>query len=165
MKTNLLPFAAALLIFVVLSGACGSGEDQNFEAMVDDLLEGSVEQITARQLREREGEFTLLDARPEEEFEVAHLEGAIRVGFDDFEASDVEDLDRDQPIVVYCSVGYRSERIGEQLQELGFENVHNLRGGIFDWFNRGFPVFNAGGETNEVHPYDQKWGRWVKERD
>lgn len=133
--------------------------------MIDGLLEGTVEQISSQQLLERETEFTLLDARPKAEFDVAHLKNARCVGFENFDKAAVEDLDRDSPIVVYCSVGYRSERVGEQLRELGFTRVLNLRGGIFDWFNQGLSVFNEGGETNAVHPFDEEWGRWVKKRE
>jgi rhodanese-related sulfurtransferase len=55
----------------------------------------------------------------------------------------VADLPREAPVIVYCSVGYRSEKIGEKLQKLGFQNVHNLYGGIFQWKNDGFEVLNA----------------------
>ena len=47
----------------------------------------------------------------------------------------VEDIARESTIVVYCSVGYRSEKIAEELDKLGFTNVSNLYGGIFEWIN------------------------------
>lgn len=138
--------------------------DDAFEEMLDGLIKGTVEQITTQQLQKSEEEFTFLDARPKEEFDVGHIKEALRIGFKDFDKSTVADLPKDRPIVVYCSVGYRSERVGEKLKKLGFTQVYNLRGGIFDWFNRGLPVFDKDGESNEVHPYDRKWGKWVKER-
>lgn len=157
--------AIGLLIPILALSACGDGHaDSEFEEMLDGLLKGSAPAIRARQLLEREDGVVLLDARPKEEFDVAHLKDARRVGFDDFDPASVKDLPKDKPVVVYCSVGYRSEKIGEKLKALGFTNVSNLRGGIFDWYNLGLPVFNAEGETDRVHPYDKKWGRWVKER-
>ena len=46
--------------------------------------------------------------------------GTSRVGFKDFDLSMVDDLPKDAIIVTYCSVGYRSERIGEKLKKAGF---------------------------------------------
>ena len=42
---------------------------------------------------------------------------------------------QDAPIVVYCSVGIRSQRVGQQLLEAGYTQVWNLRGGIFKFGN------------------------------
>ena len=84
------------------------------------------------------------------------------VGYDHFQEYKLKDIPKDQPIVVYCSVGYRSERIGEKLQEMGFTQVYNLYGGIFDWKNRGMEVENMEGEpTEKVHTYNKKWGQWL----
>ncbi len=65
-------------------------------------------------------------------------------------------------IIVYCSIGYRSERVGEQLQEAGFTNVQNLYGGLFQWVNEEKPVFNAQGKTQQVHAYSRSWGIWLQ---
>ena len=149
--------------FVVLMAACGEeSEESSFEAMLDGLLEGSVKQVTAESLAGDASGYTVLDARPEAEFEVGRLESARRVGFRDFSKKTVVDLPKDKPVLVYCSVGYRSEKIGEKLQKLGFTKVYNLRGGIFDWYNHGYPVFDEKGQTDRVHPYDKEWGKWLK---
>jgi len=71
-------------------------------------------------------------------------------------------IDKDAPIVIYCSVGYRSEKIGEKLQKAGYKNVINLWGGIFDWANLKLPLVNEDEEkVTSVHPYDENWGRWL----
>ena len=103
-----------------------------------------------------------LDARAYEEYEVSHIPGAQWVGYDDFEASRVEGLDPNRPVIVYCSVGYRSGKIAEQLAELGFEEAYNLYGGIFEWSNQGFSLVNAEETpTEEVHGFSPAWGIWV----
>ena len=67
-------------------------------------------------------------------------------------------------MVVYCTVGYRSERIGEKLQKMGFQDVHNLYGGITEWVNQGHKVVDPeGNETPKVHTYSKDWGKWLKE--
>ena len=71
-------------------------------------------------------------------------------------------VDKETTIVVYCSVGYRSEKVGERLKKAGFKKVLNLYGGIFDWVNKGFPVYdNSGNQTKKVHAYDKSWGKWL----
>jgi hypothetical protein len=63
---------------------------------------------------------------------------------------------------VYCSIGYRSEKIGEQLQKLGYKNVYNLYGSLFAWVNRGYEVVDINNKsTYTVHGYDAKWAKWI----
>jgi len=81
----------------------------------------------------------LLDTREKNEFNVSHLKDAIWVGYDTFDKKNITATitDKKTPIVVYCSIGVRSENIGEILTKMGYSNVKNLYGGIFDWKNKG----------------------------
>ena len=47
------------------------------------------------------------------------------VGYDDFKLSEVEKKlpDKSAEIVVYCSIGVRSENIGEELLESGYSRT------------------------------------------
>ena len=57
---------------------------------------------------------------------------------------------KDEPIVVYCSVGYRSSKMARRLKELGRTKVSNLDGAVFAWSGEGRPLVpNA-----PVHPYN-----------
>lgn len=96
-----------------------------------------------------------------DEHAVSRFDNARWVGYDEFKLDRVKDLPKDAPIVVYCSVGYRSEKITEDLQAAGFTNVRNLYGGIFEWVNSGHPVVDDSGPTEHVHAYDRSWGRWL----
>lgn len=104
----------------------------------------------------------LLDARAFKEYEVSHIAGARWVGYDDFKLARVADLPKDTPIVVYCSVGYRSGKVTDQLVNAGYTNVRNLYGGIFEWVNSDHAVVDAAGETARVHAYDRTWGTWLR---
>jgi rhodanese-related sulfurtransferase len=104
-----------------------------------------------------------LDTREKEEFEVSHIQGAQWVGFDEFDLKSIQDLDKTKPIVVYCSIGARSQAIGKKLQEAGFLQVYNLYGGIFHWVNEGLPVYSNGVMTNKVHAYNKAWGIWLSQ--
>ena len=121
----------------------------------------SVQELRMLQVKE---EVILLDTRETEEFTVSKIEGAIQVGYNEFSSEKV--LEQIQPtddlIVVYCSLGIRSEEIGEKLKKAGFTNVRNLYGGIFEWKNNEYPVVDSDGNTTEkVHPFSRAWGKWL----
>ena len=98
---------------------------------MESLYKKTVPLIKSDALKPKLEDVVLLDTRAKEEFEVSHIKGARFVDYDDFEVEKVKDIPIDQEIIVYCSVGYRSERVGEKLQKAGYSNVKNLYGGIF----------------------------------
>ena len=102
----------------------------------------------------------LLDVRESVEFDLSHLAKARRVepGSDPAKLN----LPRNQPIVTYCSVGYRSADYAQQLQKAGYTDVRNLEGSIFQWANEGRPVFKDGKQVGKVHPYNNTWGKLLK---
>ncbi|MDX1407138.1 MAG: rhodanese-like domain-containing protein [Saprospiraceae bacterium] len=104
----------------------------------------------------------ILDARDLEEYQVSHIPGARHIGYKQLDLAVLNGLPKETPIVVYCSIGYRSERVGERLREMGYPHVHNLYGSMFEWVNRGRPVTDATGTpTNRVHGYSKAWSRWI----
>jgi len=157
--TTLLTFSILMLPMKNLWGQVSS---RAYSIMLNGLLSESVELLSAEELEKRMEEVILLDTRQWREYEVSHLQNARWVGYDDFSKAKVKDLPRDKPIVVYCSVGARSETIGEKLLEMGFERVYNLHGGIFEWVNAGQPVYDqSGAATPKVHAYSKLWGVWL----
>ena len=98
----------------------------------------------------------LLDARTLEEYQVSHLSNAKLVP-NCLEDLIDEGIDYSTPIVVYCSVGYRSSAIARCLQSVGYQNVFNLSGSIFQWVNENRPVYQKGKPTAQVHPYQKFW--------
>lgn len=137
-------------------------ESTAYDVMLSTLLGHTVPEVSVGEVKN--GEVLLLDARAKEEYGVSKIEGARWVGYDDFSLERVDDLAKDKEIVVYCSVGYRSEKVTEKLKNAGFQHVSNLYGGIFEWVNQGMPVVDASGQTTQkVHAYDRVWGIWLKE--
>lgn len=100
----------------------------------------------------------IFDVRRADEYAVSHLPGARRLDPGVTEP-DLGEIPKDTPIVVYCSVGYRSSRMAERLERQGYTAVHNLEGSIFEWANRGYPLERDGKSVQEVHPYNAWWGR------
>jgi len=101
----------------------------------------------------------LLDTRSKREYEVSHLPNAIHIGYEGFAFDKVTNWQKNQVIVLYCSIGYRSERIGEQLREAGYTQVYNLNGGAFKYVNQGLPL--EGSKSIQIHPYSMWWGIWL----
>ncbi|NJK84044.1 MAG: rhodanese-like domain-containing protein [Saprospiraceae bacterium] len=138
-------------------------ESKTYALMLRGLLSHSVPEVTASQAHEVKDKAIFLDAREEKEYQVSHIPNAIFVGYDKFDLEKVAHLAKDKKIVVYCSVGYRSEKITEQLLESGFKDVANLYGGIFEWKNKGYEVVNKDNQaTEKVHAFDKTWGIWLK---
>ena len=98
----------------------------------------------------------LLDARTPEEYWVSHLIEA-KLATDNLEDFVAQKIDYSTPIVVYCSVGYRSSAIACRLESIGYRTVFNLSGSIFQWVNENRLVYQAGKPVSQVHPYNKFW--------
>lgn len=83
----------------------------------------------------------LLDVRTPEEYAEGHIGGAININVksDDFKLKAQKKLSKDSTILVYCRSGRRSLDAADILIKLGYKVV-NLKGGIIEWKDDGFPV-------------------------
>lgn len=137
-------------------------ESPEFDRELRGLLRFTVPVISVDDLRAIRDDVVLLDARSRAEFDISRIAGARFAGYDEFDPEAIRDIPRDATIVLYCSVGHRSEEIGRRLEGLGYSDVHNLYGSIFEWVNRGYPVVDAEGkQVDRLHTYDAQWSRWV----
>ena len=133
-----------------------------FDKQVSELIHFSIPLLSVEDLNQNLSDYIVFDTREKEEYLVSYIEGAKYLGYKEFDASVIENLPKDSKIVLYCSVGYRSEKIGEKLIAMGFENVYNLFGSIFEWANRGYKVVDIHGqETKKIHVYNQNWSKWL----
>lgn len=135
--------------------------NQEFEATLKRMLDRSIPFIDVQEAFEQKDSFVFLDTRESEEFTTSHIPGAVYAGYNEFSLENLSGLLKNSRIIVYCSVGYRSEKIGKLLRQAGYEEVYNLYGSIFEWVNRGYPVINDEGLTDRIHTYNKKWSKWV----
>lgn len=153
---------AAILLLLPFSLKAQEVENHSFRLLLKTLLKHDVPEVGAV-LAHKDSSAIFLDAREGREFAVSRIKGADWVGYDDFDLKRLKSIPKDQPIIVYCSVGYRSEKVTEKLEAAGYKNVQNLVGGIFEWKNRGFTVVDSlGKKTERVHAFNKVWGRWLK---
>ena len=98
-------------------------------AQVDEVPE-----ITVRELSEKLGNgrgVSVLDVREPHEYDVANI-GARLIPLGELPERLVE-LDQDETIAIHCKTGSRSARAVRLLQDAGFQNVYNVKGGITAW--------------------------------
>jgi len=143
----------------------GMSAQESLDSLLKKYNSGKVPYTSVEQLRmdQLNDEVLILDAREPEEFQISHIKGALEVGYDDFDISVLNKVPKDKKIVVYCSLGIRSENIGLQLEKAGFKKVENLYGGIFEWKNKDYPLVDENGNaTNRVHAFSKTWSKWLK---
>lgn len=139
------------------------GQSKEFKTIIDQNIVGTVPIITVEELKNNYTQYQILDSREQQEFNTSHLDGAVHIGYTNFNVKKTSKLlSKDIPIVVYCSIGYRSEKIAEKLLKKGFQ-VYNLYGGIFHWKNEHNTVINLNSQpTEEVHCFSKEWQQWLK---
>lgn len=155
-----------LCYIVLFFGATTSLAQQTLEQVLLKYNKQNIPYISAEMLIDIKNDPTivLLDSREKKEYEVSHIKGALYAGYEDFNLQEVSKNIKsiDTPIIVYCSLGVRSEDIAETLEKAGYTNIKNLYGGIFNWKNNNLPVVNRHQKpTDSMHVYSKKWGKWL----
>jgi rhodanese-related sulfurtransferase len=155
-----------LATLLALSG-CGSSVPPDLSTAEQDIRAKfpGVKQLSTKDLAAWQAEGkrpVLLDVRTPQEYGVSHLAGAKNVPSGMRPEEALSGVAKDAPVVVYCSVGYRSSQFAEHAQKAGWTNVVNREGSIFAWANEGRPVVDAKGPAAKVHPYDAKWSELLK---
>lgn len=93
-----------------------------------------MKEITVQELKEmmdRNADFQLIDVREPFEYEVSNLKGLnIPLGGIIIETDKVS---KDKPVVIQCRSGKRSAQAVMLLEQQGFDNLANLKGGILAW--------------------------------
>ena len=103
----------------------------------------------------------LVDVRTPEEFAVSHLRSARNLRTT-WQIADAVAEQKPSKTILYCSVGFRSSRLGHLLAQQGVKDVLNLEGSIFEWANEGHAVYRGDVPVQQVHPYGRRWARLLK---
>ncbi len=102
---------------------------------------------------------TLLDTRNNYEVRLGTFRGALRAGIDHFRdfpsaVARLPETMKTQPIVMFCTGGIRCEKAGPFMEREGFQNVHQLDGGILKYFEECGGAYFDG----ECFVFDQRVG-------
>ena len=126
-----LSIALVMGLFMV---SCSNGQQK--------AAEGSIaENVNVEEFTQRIGNAQIVDVRTPAEWNEGIVEGAIMndIYEDDFEKQ-LEKLDKEKPVAVYCKVGGRSGQAMGKMNKLGFKEVYNLDGGMDAWKSAGKPT-------------------------
>jgi rhodanese-related sulfurtransferase len=104
-----------------------------------------VNQVDSKGLEalQRAGAVTVLDVRTDAEVARGMIAGATHIPLNQLPNRYTE-LDPQTVTVVYCQSGARSAQACAWLAERGFEQSHNLQGGVLAWLREGFTLTTPG---------------------
>ena len=108
----------------------------------------SVELDPARARELIEAGAQAVDVRTADEHAAGHIEGALHLPLERLD-QEVDQLDRERPVVVYCRGGNRSGMAAEALAASGW-NAHSVSGGLVAWADAGLPLEPADGAVVEA---------------
>ncbi len=141
---NQLRITVAIVWSLAGLAACGGADDAEPVAEAASTSAGRpVELISAAEAAELSDDpaITVIDVRTPEEYAEGHLDGATLIDFYTATFADqIGELDRDGAYLVYCRSGNRSGQAVELMEQLGFEQVYDLNGGIQAWGANGSPL-------------------------
>ncbi|MGB6035456.1 MAG: rhodanese-like domain-containing protein [Cryomorphaceae bacterium] len=128
-------FYSLLLLFIFQSCSVPAQEQEAQSSPID------IEVAKASKLI-AQGDVLLLDVRTPGEVNQGYIDGARNIdiaSWDEFTAG-VDQLDKSEPVMVYCKVGGRSHQAAVYLVENGFTQVYDMKGGIIAWEKAGEPL-------------------------
>lgn len=153
-----------LLFYILCLFSTCSFSQESFTELLEKHNSENIPYISVEELAMPKTKAVILDSREIKEYKVSHLKNAIWVGYNNFNLETIENQipNKDENIVVYCSLGIRSEVIAIKLKKAGYTKVKNLYGGIFEWKNKDFLVYNAKEkETDSIHTFSKQWSKWL----
>lgn len=94
----------------------------------------------AKLLIESKPSLIILDVRRQDEYDIGHIERAIIIPVDELEDR-LDELSKNDELLVYCRTGNRSSRAVNILQSNGFTMIFHMKDGITGWIQAGYPTY------------------------
>lgn len=136
---HLIPFT--LIIFALALAAC-SGQAAPEPAAPEDIdianLPADVDVKTAAALQDNP-EVVLIDVREQWEYDQGHIPGITLIPMGEV-SNRLSEIPKDKTVILTCRSGNRSGQVTDFLRDNGYDNVHNMTGGIVAWENAGLAV-------------------------
>lgn len=133
-----------LLVMVGTAVACGGQTEATTApaAEVDSSgvldLADTVDVQTVASIKDRD-DVVVLDVREQWEYDEGHIPGVTLIPMEQV-ANRLAEIPTDKEVIVTCRSGNRSAQITDFLRQQGFDNVHNMDGGILAWEAAGYDV-------------------------
>ncbi len=96
------------------------------------------------QKNEDNSHLVILDVRTPEEFNNGHIENAINLDFYSETFKDnLDKLDKNKTYITHCEAGGRSRKTLKIMEDLGFIEAYDMKGGIAEWEKKGLPTVKS----------------------
>ncbi len=131
-----------LLTLMFLLAACAGNDvapavNETVEVDIANLAD-TIDVQTANAIQNDE-DVLLIDVREQWEYDAGHIPGITHIPMGEV-ADRLSEIPTDQTVVLTCRSGNRSGQIYNFLRDSGYDNVHNMAGGILAWEKVGYPV-------------------------
>ena len=134
-----------ILIFIAIQCAVNPTDSRKKTVDQEQIIE-NISTADAYQMivdNKTNNNFIIIDVRTPGEFSNGHIENALNIDYyaDNFE-NDLNTLDKSLVYLIYCRSGGRSGQALNQMEELKFNTVYNMLGGMNQWTALEYPVVN-----------------------
>lgn len=115
-----------VLLFLTLVAACQTKKSNATIEVIDKVY--LTDEVLGQDVQ-------LVDVRTPEEYEAGHIGDAVNYNIIDSELflKQIDGLDKQKPVYLYCKMGGRSNRAAELMREQGFVKIYDYSGGYNDW--------------------------------
>jgi rhodanese-related sulfurtransferase len=93
----------------------------------------------AKKIIDSDKDVVILDVRRTSEYRAGHIDNSLLIPLHELRDR-IHELDKDDYFIVYCKLGVRSEKACRIMAQHGFENTHNMEGGMDVWSLVGYEV-------------------------
>ncbi len=108
----------------------------------------TVEPYDLKSLIDTRSRLFLIDTREQNEFEVGHIKGSKRVGYNNFSVEKVWMLDRNTTIILCSTDDTRIKHVGAYMKMMGFVDVRAISGSLIAWLNNGYMLVDKNGQLS-----------------
>jgi rhodanese-related sulfurtransferase len=136
------PILLILALLALTLAACGGASAPAAEAPANQVdLSSLPVNLTVQQVNEirNNPDVVLIDVREQWEYDAGHIPNVKLIPLGEL-PNRVNEIPKDKFVVMTCRSGNRSGQATKFLRDKGFDNVHNMQGGIVAWQKAGFPV-------------------------
>lgn len=130
---------AALFSLILVACGAQSEASQVAPAEIDVAnLPDTIDVATAAALQDEEA-VLLIDVREQWEYDEGHIPGITHIPMEDV-PNRLSEIPTDKTVILTCRSGNRSGQVTNLLRDNGYDNVHNMAGGIVAWQEAGYEV-------------------------
>ncbi len=141
MKNRISVLALMMLVAMALA-ACGGTTTATPEMAAPDVdlstLPDTIDAQTVAAIKDDPNVY-VIDVREQWEYDEGHIPGITLLPMGEVPAR-MSEIPTDKEVIITCRSGNRSGQVAEFLRQQGYDNVHNMEGGILAWEAAGLPV-------------------------